>query len=78
VFLQSNYYIDSKEQFILKYLQKLTIENNCLTWQKPFLTCPNLTQVIIHLKTHLDLVELMSCLPIVKKVDATIDFDVTR
>jgi hypothetical protein len=78
VFLQSNYYIDSKEQFILKYLQKLTIENNCLTWQKPFLTCPNLTQVIIHLKTHSDLVELMSCLPIVKKVDATIDFDVTR
>jgi hypothetical protein len=78
ILLENDYHIYSKEQFIFQYLQKLTIELNCLTWQKPFIICQYLKQVKIHLKTHSDLVELINCLPIVEKLHATIDYEVTR
>ncbi|CAF1366559.1 unnamed protein product [Rotaria sordida] len=75
--LENDYYIHSNEQFIFEYLQILTVQNHALTWQKPFIICQYLKQVQIHLKSHWDLVELLNSLPIVEKVDATIDYDVT-
>ncbi len=76
--LENDYHIYSKDQFIFEYLQKLKIQSHCLTWEKPFIICQYLKQVKIHLKTHEDLLELINCLPIVEKVHATIDYQVTR
>ncbi|CAF3762210.1 unnamed protein product [Rotaria sp. Silwood1] len=74
--LENDYYLHSKEQFIFEYLQILIVQHNALTWKKPFIICQNLKQVQIHLKNHFDLIELLNCLPIVEKVDATINYDV--
>lgn len=76
--LENDYYICSNQQFIFQYLKILIIQNNCLTWKKPFINCQNLKQIQIYLKNHWDLVELLNSLPIVEKVDVTIDYDVTR
>ncbi|CAF1179674.1 unnamed protein product [Adineta steineri] len=77
VLLENNYHLYSNEQFILKNLKKLIIEQNALTWQKPLMIAEKLTEVLIHLKTHADLIELLNCLPIVEKVHATINYEVT-
>jgi hypothetical protein len=78
LYLENEYHIYSNELFIFEYLQKLTIENAALTWQKPFIICQYLKQVQIHLKTHSDLIQLIDYLPIVEKLHVTIDYDVTR
>ena len=78
LFLENEFYLPSKDQFVFEYLEILTSQNCALSWQKPFVTCQKLKQVKIHLKSHYDLVELLGSLPVVEKVDATIDYDVTR
>jgi hypothetical protein len=81
---QLNLYIENEkhfylnEQFIFINLEKLIIENNCFTWEKPFVTCGYLRQVNIHLKNHSDLIDLINSLPIVEKLHVIIDYDVTK
>lgn len=76
--LENDFYIDLKSQFVFEYLQILFIENYSLTWQKPFIVCHYLKHIKIRVKNHWDLVELLNSLPMVEKVDVTIDSDVTR
>jgi len=76
--IENQIHFYSNEQFIFENLEKLIIENNFLTWQKPFIICQYLKQVNIHLKTHSDLIELINCLPIVEKLHVIIDYDVTK
>lgn len=78
LYLENDYYIYSKDQFIFQYIQYLIIENHSLTWQKPFIICQNLKEIQIHIKSHSDLIELLNFLPNVEKVHVTIDYDVKR
>lgn len=78
LFIENSIHFYLNEQFIFENLEKLIIENNSITWQKPFINCQYLKQVNIHLKTHSDLIQLINCLPIVEKLHVTIDYDVTK
>ncbi|CAF3159181.1 unnamed protein product [Rotaria socialis] len=75
--LENDYHLYLNDQFIIKNLQILKVRHHALTWQKPLIICQYLQQVTIHLRNHWDLIDLLNSLPIVEKVHATIDYDVT-
>jgi hypothetical protein len=78
LFIENEKHFYLNEQFIFENLEKLIIENNSFTWEKPFVTCLHLKQVNIHLKNHSDLIELINSLPIVEKLHVIINYDVTK
>lgn len=78
IFVENEIHFYSDEQYLFENLEKLIIENKSFTWEKPFLICPYLTEVIIHLKNHPDLIHLLNSLPVVEKCHVTLDYDVTR
>ena len=78
LFIENEIHFYLNGQYIFENLHKLFIENKSFTWQKPFLICPYLTEVVIHLKNHPDLIHLLDSLPVVEKFHVTLDYDVTK
>lgn len=77
--LSNDFYFSSNELNLLQSLETFHVDSYAMIWSSNLsISCSKLHHVQVHLKSHLNLIELINVLPSVKKLHATIDYDVSK